>query len=105
MAGNKPNLPTFAVHPKIFHAPSLRDVLHLQLAQFFSTECVKQQHRENRAIALALERVLIGCIKEGARLVIAERRGLAFVGFDFRSLHALDRIVSHGVRLTEVFEQ
>jgi hypothetical protein len=37
--------------------------------------------------------------------VIPEGRRLAFVRIDHRTLHALDRVVGHGVAITQVLEQ
>src|SRR5208282_2703923 len=66
---------------------------------------VKQEGRENGAIALALDRVVLRGIEELARLVIAERWRLAFAAFRPRPLDALDRVMGDGVLVAEIFEQ
>ena len=37
--------------------------------------------------------------------MVSERRRLALIAFDSRPLHALDRVVRHGVALAQVLEQ
>jgi hypothetical protein len=66
---------------------------------------VEQQRRQDGAVALALDRVLAGRCEQVARLMIADRRRLAFAAFGLRPLDAFDRVVSDGVLLTEIFEQ
>ena len=46
-----------------------------------------------------------GAAEQLARLMIAERRRLAFAAFRFRPRHAFDRVMGHGVFLAEIFEQ
>ena len=54
---------------------------------------------------LLLMRVVCGRRQQLARLVIAERRRLAFAAFRLRPLDAFDRVVGDGVLLAEIFEQ
>jgi hypothetical protein len=49
--------------------------------------------------------VVIRRVEQLARLVIAERRRLAFAGFGFWALDAFDRVVGDCVLLTQIFEQ
>ena len=44
-------------------------------------------------------------VEQLARLVIAERRRLAFAAFRLRPLDAFDRVMGDGVLLAEIFEQ
>ena len=60
---------------------------------------------ENGAIALALDRVVLRRIEELARLVIAERRRLAFAALGLRPLDAFDRIMGDGVLVAQILEQ
>ena len=46
-----------------------------------------------------------GRVEQLARLMIAERRRLAFAAFRLRPLDAFDRVVGDGVLLAEIFEQ
>ena len=46
-----------------------------------------------------------GRVEQLARLMIAERRRLAFAAFRLRPLDAFDRIMGDGVLLAEIFEQ
>ena len=66
---------------------------------------MEQQRGENGAIALALDRVVRRRLEQLARLVIAERRRLAFAAFGLRPLDAFDRIMGDGVLVAEIFEQ
>src|SRR5208283_2866567 len=66
---------------------------------------VEKQRRQDRAIALALDGVFLRRGQQFARLVIAERRRLAFAAFRLRPLDAFDRIVRDGVLLAQMFEQ
>ena len=80
-------------------------VLHCELAELFAPQCVKQQRGENGTVALALDRLGLGCGEQLADLVVTERRRLAFAAFRFRALDAFDRVVRDGVLLAEIFEQ
>src|SRR5271165_5017540 len=66
---------------------------------------MEQQRGEDRAVAFALDRVVLRRIEELARLVIAKRRRLAFAAFRPRPLDAFDRIMGDGVLVAEIFEQ
>ncbi len=46
-----------------------------------------------------------GRVEQLARLVIAERRRLAFAAFRLRPLDAFDRVMGDGVLLAQIFEQ
>jgi hypothetical protein len=81
------------------------EILHFQLAQLFAAQRVEQQRRENGAVALALDRILLRRFEQVACLVVADRRRLAFAAFGPRPLDAFDRVVGDGVLLTEIFEQ
>jgi hypothetical protein len=66
---------------------------------------VVEQGRQDGAVALALDGLFLGCRQQLARLVIAERRRLAFTACRLRPFDALDRIVGKGVLLAEIIEQ
>ena len=88
------------------HAPRrVPGILDLELAQFVAAQRVKQQGRQDGAIALALEAFGIGGDEQLARLVVADRRRLAFAALGPRPLDALDRIMGHGVSFAEILEQ
>jgi hypothetical protein len=67
-----------------------------ELAQFFAPQRVEQQRRENGAVLT----VSASGTASRSRLMIADRRRLAFTAFGLRPLDALDRIVGDGVLLT-----
>ena len=81
------------------------EVLDLQLAQFLAPQRVEQQRGQNGAVALALDGVGLRRGEQLARLMIAERRRLAFAAFRLRPLDAFDRVMGDGVLLAEIFEQ
>ena len=54
---------------------------------------------------LLLIGVRLGRGEQVARLVVADRRRLAFAAFGLRPLDAFDRVVGDGVLLAEIFEQ
>ncbi len=56
-------------------------------------------------ISIAVNLVLTRRSQELARLVIPEGRRLSFIRIDHRALHSLDRVVGHGVAITQVLEQ
>ena len=85
--------------------PRVPEIPHLELAQLLAPQRVEQQRGENGAVALALDRVVRRCLEQLARLVIAERRRLAFAAFRPRPLDAFDRVMGDGVLLAEIFEQ
>jgi len=80
-------------------------VLHRELAEFLTAERVVEQGGQNGPVARAFQRLLIGRYEQLAGLGITKGRGLAFVAFVLRALHALDRIVGHGVPVAEILEQ
>ena len=99
-------LAAFAGHFQMRHAfARVPEILDLQLAQFLAPQRVEQQRREDGAVALALDRVLLRRVEQLARLVVADRRRLAFAAFRPRPLDAFDRIVGDGVLLAQIFEQ
>ena len=99
-------LAAFAGHLEMRHAfARVPEILDLELAQFLAPQRVEQQRRENGAVALALDRVVLRRLEQLACLMIAERRRLAFAAFRFRPLDAFDRIMGDGVLIAEIFEQ
>jgi hypothetical protein len=66
---------------------------------------VIEQGGEDGAVALALQRGDVRRVEQFAGLVVTQRRCLALVALDRRALHALDRIVRHGVALAQVLEE
>ena len=96
LAGHLEMRHTFACVPK---------VPDLELAELHAPQRVEQQRGENGAIALALNRVVRRRVQQLARLMIAERRRLAFGGFHLRPLDAFDRVMGDGVLVAEIFEQ
>jgi hypothetical protein len=84
---------------------NVAEVLHLELAQFVASQRVKEQGGENGAIALATDVVGLRGLEELARLMICNRRRLAFAAFRFRPLNAFDRIMGDGVLIAKIFEQ
>ena len=99
-------LAAFAGHLEMRHAfPRVPEILHLELAQLLAPQRVEEQRGENGAVALALDRVVLRRIEQLARLVVAERRRLAFAALGPRPLDALDRVMGDGVLVAEIFEQ
>jgi hypothetical protein len=87
---------------QVWHAfARVPKILHLQLAQLLATQHVEQQRRQDGAVALALDGVLAGRCEQVARLMIADRRRLAFAAFGLRPLDAFDRVVGDGVLLAQ----
>jgi hypothetical protein len=86
-------------------APHVSKILDLELAQFLAPQRVIKQRRQDRAIALLLDRFLARCGEQLARLMIADRRRLAFAAFGLRALDAFDGVVSDGIPFAELFEQ
>ena len=86
-------------------APLVPEVFDLQLAQLSAVQRVIKQGGQDRPVALALDRDAFRRIEQLPRLVVAQRRRLAFVAFHRRPLHALDRVVRHGVAFAQVLEQ
>ena len=101
-----PRLAALAGHFEMRHAfARVPEVLDLELAQFLAPQRVEQQRRQNGAVALALDRVVGRRSQQLARLMVAERRRLAFAAFRLRPLDAFDRVMGDGVFLAEIFEQ
>jgi hypothetical protein len=78
--------------------------LTLSLHSSLARQRVEQERRENGAVALAANALVGRRIEQLARLMIAEGRGLPFAAFRFRARDAFDRIVGHGVLVTEIFK-
>ncbi|MGO9390570.1 hypothetical protein [Rhodoblastus sp.] len=81
------------------------EIPNLELAELLAPQRVKQERRENGAVALAIDRIVRRCREKLAGLVIAERRRLAFAALCLRSLDALHRVMGDGVLVAEIFEQ
>ena len=81
------------------------EIADLELAQLVAPQRVEQQRRQDRAVALGLERIGRRRRQQFARLVVADRRRLAFGGFRLRPLDPFDRIVGNGVPAAQIFEQ
>ncbi|MBV9704205.1 MAG: hypothetical protein JO163_15855 [Methylobacteriaceae bacterium] len=77
----------------------------LQLASFLAAQGLEQQLRQDRTITLALDGILAGRREQLARLMIADRRRLAFAALGLRPLDAFGRIVGDGILLAEMLEQ
>ena len=80
-------------------------ILDLEFAQFLAPQRVEQQRGQDGAIALALDGFFLRRIQQLARLVVADRRRLAFAAFRLRPLDAFDRVMGDGIFLAEIFEQ
>ena len=114
-AGVQRQIPRFfalAGDLQVRHAPPrVSEVLDLQLAQLLAPQRVKQQRRQDGAVALFLHRflagggVLAGSHEQIAGLVVAERRRLAFAALGPGPLDAFDRVVSDRVVLAEILEE
>ena len=99
-------LAAFAGDFEMRHAfPRVPEIPDLERAQFLAPQRVEQQRRQDRAIALGLERIGRRRRQQLARLVVADRRRLAFGGFRLRPLDAFDRIMSDRVPAAQIFEQ
>src|SRR5262249_7999192 len=92
--------------------PQMRDaaarlvkILDLKLAEFVAAQRVKQQRRQDSAIALLLQGCLAGSGQQLACFVVAQCRRLAFAAVGLRPLDALDRIVADGVLIAKIFEK
>lgn len=85
-------------------APDMPKISHGQLAQLRPTQSMEQQGGEDRPIALALKSVGLRRLEQLARLVVADRRRLAFAAIGLRALDAFDRIVGHGILVAEILE-
>jgi len=66
---------------------------------------MKQQRRQDRAIALFLDGFVTRRCQQFARLVVAKCRRLAFAAFGLRPLDAFDRVVADRVLVAEILEQ
>ena len=92
----------FQVRHALARMPGVADP---KLAQLLTPQGVKQQRRQDGAVALALHRVRLGGRQQLAGLVVAECRRLAFAALGPRPLHAFHRIVGDGVAVAQVLEQ
>jgi LPS O-antigen subunit length determinant protein (WzzB/FepE family) len=55
--GQVAELPAFAMHPQVQHPAPLVDVANFQRAELLASQSMVEQHREDGAIALPLERL------------------------------------------------
>ena len=96
-------LAALALHAQVGNAPALLgEVLDAQPGEFLAAQRVKQQHGQDGAVALALERAGRRPIQQRARLRVTQRRGFPFECVDGRAPDAPDRAVQHGVALAQV---
>ena len=96
-------LAAFAGHLEMRHAfACLPEIPNLELAQLVTPQRVEQQRRQDCAVALAAGAVVRGGRQQLARLVIAERRRLAFAGFCLRPLDAFDGVMGDRVPAAEI---
>ena len=101
-----PGLVALAGDFQVRHAaPRVPEILHLQLAQLVPPQRVIEQRRQDGAVALVLDRVLVGRCQEIAGLVVANRRRFSFAALGPWSLDAFDRVMGNGVPVAEIFEQ
>lgn len=106
MQGQITRLAAFARHLEMRDAfADVPEVLDLELAQFLAAQRVKQQGGENGSVALAADLAVLWRIEQLARLMIGNRRRLAFAAFRFRPLDAFHRIMGDGVLIAEIFIQ
>jgi hypothetical protein len=85
--------------------PRVLKILHLKLAQFLAPQRVEQQRGQDGAVAPALDGLCLRRIQQLARLMIADRRRLAFAAFRLRPFDAFDRVMGDGIFLAEIYEQ
>ena len=86
----------------MWHPFPLVDVAHRQRAEFLTPQAMIEQRRQNRPVALALQRALLAGPQQHARLVIAERRRHPFAVHRARPFHPQHRVMQHGVAVTEI---
>ena len=86
-------------------APRVPEIADPQLAQLLAAQRVIEQRRQDGAVAFFLDGFSAGCCEQLARLMVAERRRLAFAALGSRPFDSFDRIVGDGVFLAEIFEQ
>ena len=102
------DIPDFLAFPGYLEmrpsASLMLEVPHPEFAQLITAKCVIKKRRQDSAIAQAFDGLLIGRYEQLASLVVAERRRFSFLGFNARTLHALDRIVLHGVLVAEILK-
>ena len=85
--------------------PLVLKIFHSELAQFLAPECVIEQGGQNGPVPHALHGVFVRGREQLARLRITKGRSFTFFAFVLRALHALDRIVGHGVPVAEILKQ
>ncbi len=102
MQRQKADLAAFAVDAQVLDAASFLQVVGVQLRRFFAAQAVVQQHGQDGPIAQPLERFGVRSIEQLLGLVIAEGRGLAFVGLNPGPFDAVHRVAA-GDRI--VFQQ
>ena len=86
-------------------AARVPEILHFELAELLAPQRVIQQGRQDGAVALVLDRVLVRRCQQIARLVVADRRRFSFAAFGPRPFDAFDRVMGNGVPVAEIFEQ
>jgi hypothetical protein len=84
------------------HAFALVDVADLQGAQFLTPQAMIEQRRQDRAVALTLQRLGRGRVQEHPGLVIAERRRHPVAVHRARPLHPQHRVMQCGVPVAEI---
>lgn len=94
---DKANLPTVAMHAKMFHALAVGKLFYPKPANFGKPDRVVKKDCQNCAVAFALERVSLWGFEQCCRLRVRQRRGLAFVRPFFGPGHSMCGIVQHGV--------
>lgn len=106
MEGQVAQLAALAVDAQVLEAAAVLEVVDGQAGGFLAAQAVIEQHGEQRPVAPALQAGRIGGVEQGAGLVVAEGRGLAFVRFELGPLDAVHRVAAgDGVALEQVVEQ
>ena len=100
--GQEAGLSALAEDLEVADAAAVVDVADVEMAELGAAQPVVQEHREDGAIAQALEGCLRGGLEQRAGLPVTERRRAAFVGAFLRPGDAVDRIDGNGVALAKV---
>jgi hypothetical protein len=101
------HVPDFAAFPEnaqVGHALAALQVADAQPAQFFAPQPVMQERRQDRPVALALERVVRRGVQQRPGLAVAQGGRLALVAFGFGALDAAHRVVADRVDLAKVIK-
>src|SRR6266850_8504988 len=102
--GNKAHLVALALNAHMHDAVAALIVTHAELTELLAPDAVEEQGGEDRAVPNPFARVRRRGLEQLAGLRVTERRRRAFVVIRFRPLHALDRIMGHGVSLTQILK-